>query len=490
MSPQTISETRSIPQGLRALWVMALMMGFLIAQAITAQARPDSFADLADKISPAVVNITTSTVVERPSGPSPIVPEGSPFQDFFDQFRERQGEGNRPQRSSALGSGFVISEDGFVVTNNHVIESADEIIIEFFSGETLAAEVIGTDPKTDIALLKVKAEKPLPYVSFGDSDTARVGDWVLAMGNPLGQGFSLSAGIVSARNRALSGTYDDYIQTDAAINRGNSGGPLFNLDGQVVGVNTAILSPTGGSIGIGFSMASNVVKRVVDQLQQFGETRRGWLGVRIQDVTADVAEAMGLEKAAGALVTDVPEGPAAEAGMMAGDVILSFDGQDVTDTRSLVRTVGNTEVGKTVRVVVFREGKTTTLKITLGRREEAEGAIPVAQPGPDNPAAPVEKTILGLTLTPLSDELRDQLELDNTAKGLVVINIDELSEAYEKGMRAGDVITEAGQQKVASLTDLDERIAEAKDAGRKSLLMLVRSSGDPRFVALSIEDVK
>ncbi|MAN99560.1 MAG: serine protease [Roseovarius sp.] len=491
MKTQTISETRSLSTGLRALWVIALMVGLLIAQAMAAAARPDSFADLADKISPAVVNITTSTVVERGTGPAPIVPEGSPFEDFFEQFRDRLGEGDRPQRSSALGSGFVISEDGFVVTNNHVIESADEILIEFFSGETLPAEVIGTDPKTDIALLKVTADKPLPFVSFGDSDTARVGDWVLAMGNPLGQGFSLSAGIVSARNRALSGTYDDYIQTDAAINRGNSGGPLFNLDGQVVGVNTAILSPTGGSIGIGFSMASNVVKRVVDQLQEYGETRRGWLGVRIQDVTADVAEAMGLEKAAGALVTDVPEGPAAEAGMLAGDVIMSFDGQDVSDTRSLVRTVGNTEVGKTVRVVVFREGKTTTLKITLGRREEAEGAIPVAQPGEDaTPEAPVEKTMLGLTLTPLSDELRSQLELDNNATGLVVVNIDELSEAYEKGLRMGDVITEAGQQKVATIADLDDRIAEAKEAGRKSLLMLVRSGGDPRFVALSLEDNK
>ncbi len=490
MNTQTISETRSSALSLRALWAMALMVGLLLAQALAAQARPDSFADLADKISPAVVNITTSTVVERGTGPAPIVPEGSPFEDFFEQFRDRLGEGDRPQRSSALGSGFVISEDGFVVTNNHVIESADEIIIEFFSGETLPAEVIGTDPKTDIALLKVKADKPLPFVSFGDSDTARVGDWVLAMGNPLGQGFSLSAGIVSARNRALSGTYDDYIQTDAAINRGNSGGPLFNLDGQVVGVNTAILSPTGGSIGIGFSMASNVVKRVVDQLQQFGETRRGWLGVRIQDVTEDVAEAMGLEKAAGALVTDVPEGPAAESGMLAGDVIVSFDGQDVTDTRSLVRTVGNTEVGKTVRVVVFREGKTVTLKITLGRREEAEGAIPVAQPGEDTPEAQAEKTILGLTVTPLNEELRGQLELDSSATGLVVVNIDELSEAFEKGMRAGDVITEAGQQKVASIADLDDRIAEAKEAGRKSLLLLVRSSGDPRFVALSIEDAK
>ncbi|WP_104020189.1 DegQ family serine endoprotease [Roseovarius nitratireducens] len=465
---------------------MALTVALLLAQGVAARALPETFADLADEISPAVVNITTSTTVEQGTGPLPMVPEGSPFEDFFERFREQMPEGDRPRRSSALGSGFVISEDGYVVTNNHVIDKADEIDIEFFSGEKLSATVVGTDPKTDIALLKVEPQKPLPFVKFGDSDTARVGDWVLAMGNPLGQGFSLSAGIVSARNRALSGTYDDYIQTDAAINRGNSGGPLFNMAGDVVGVNTAILSPTGGSIGIGFSMASNVVKRVVDQLKEYGETRRGWLGVRIQDVTEDVAEAMGLEKVAGALVTDVPEGPAAEAGMQAGDVILSFDGRDVEDTRGLVRQVGNTAVGKTVRVVVFRDGKTKTLKVTLGRREVAEGSIPVAQPG--KPEAPQEKSMMGLTLKPLDDELRAQLELDATATGLVVTEVDEMSEAYEKGLRAGDAITEAGQQKVASISDLDARIAEAREAGRKSLLLLVRRAGEPRFVALNIAE--
>jgi len=470
---------------IRAVWLMALTVALVLAQAIAARALPQSFADLAEEISPAVVNITTSTTVERGTGPMPMVPEGSPFEDFFERFRDQMPESDRPRRSSALGSGFVISEDGFVVTNNHVIDGADEIDIEFFSGEKLSATVVGTDPKTDIALLKVDPEKPLPFVRFGDSDTARVGDWVLAMGNPLGQGFSLSAGIVSARNRALSGTYDDYIQTDAAINRGNSGGPLFNMAGDVVGVNTAILSPTGGSIGIGFSMASNVVKRVVDQLKEFGETRRGWLGVRIQDVTDDVAEAMGLEKVAGALVTDVPEGPAAEAGMQAGDVILSFDGRDVEDTRGLVRQVGNTAVGKTVRVVVFRDGKTKTLKVTLGRREVAEGSIPVAQPG--EPEAPEEKSMMGLTLKALDDELRAQLELDANATGLVVTDVDEMSEAYEKGLRAGDVITEAGQQKVIGIRDLDARIAEAREAGRKSLLLLVRRAGEPRFVALGIE---
>ncbi|WP_428513992.1 Do family serine endopeptidase [Roseovarius sp.] len=475
------------PAAIRAIWLTALAMALVIAQAISASARPESFADLAQKVSPAVVNITTSTVVAQGTGPSPIVPEGSPFEDFFRDFQDRNnnGEGDRPRRTSALGSGFVISEDGYIVTNNHVIETADEIIIEFFSGKELTASVIGTDPKTDIALLKVDADEPLPFVSFADSDTARVGDWVIAMGNPLGQGFSVSAGIVSARNRELSGTYDDYIQTDAAINRGNSGGPLFNLDGQVVGVNTAILSPNGGSIGIGFSMASNVVTRVVDQLQEFGETRRGWLGVRIQDVTDDVAEAMGLEKVAGALVTDVPEGPAAEAGMESGDVIMQFDGYDVEDTRGLVRRVGNTSVGKTVRVVVFRDGKTQTLRVTLGRREAAEGVVPAAQPGESE--APSEVEILGLTLSQLDDELRSQLELDDNASGLVVADIDSLSEAYEKGMRAGDVITEAGQQKLSSISDLEDRITDAREAGRKSILLLVRRAGEPRFVALSLD---
>ncbi|MCF6316348.1 MAG: PDZ domain-containing protein, partial [Marinosulfonomonas sp.] len=318
----------------------------------------------------------------------------------------------------------------------------------------------------------------------GDSDIMRVGDWVMAIGNPLGQGFSVSAGIVSARNRALSGTYDDYLQTDAAINRGNSGGPLFNMDGQVIGVNTAILSPNGGSIGIGFSMASNVVTRVVDQLKEFGETRRGWLGVRIQDVTADVAEAMGLDTAAGALVTDVPEGPAAEAGIKSGDVIIVFDGITVEDTRGLVRKVGNTEVGKEVRVVVLRDGKTQTLKITLGRRETAEGTIAAVVEASE---APIEKDILGLTVTEMSDELREQMGLPDGAEGLVVKAVDEATEAFEKGLRAGDVLTEAGQQKITSVADLEARIKDAHEAGRKSLLLLVRRAGEPRFVALSLE---
>jgi serine protease Do len=470
---------------LRGLMLAIIVLAFAILAPVSGLAQPASLAPLAEKISPSVVNITTSTTVARRTGPQGIVPEGSPFEDFF---RDRNnGPEGSPRRSSALGSGFVISEDGYVVTNNHVIEGADEIRIEFFDGEELTAEVVGTDPNTDIALLKVETDEPLPFVPFGDSDEARVGDWVIAMGNPLGQGFSVSAGIVSARNRELSGRYDDYIQTDAAINRGNSGGPLFNMDGEVIGVNTAILSPTGGSIGLGFSMAANVVTRVVDQLKEFGETRRGWLGVQIQDVSEDMAEAMGLASTDGAAVNGVLEGPASEAGIEIGDVIISFDGKDVADTRDLVRQVGNTPVGETVRVVVRRGDETKTLLVTLGRREEAEAATPAVAQGPDE-EAPTTKDMLGLSLSVLDDELREELGAGPDTEGLAVTAVDEESEAFEKGLRAGDVITEAGQQKVASISDLEERVEAAKEAGRKSLLLLVRRAGDPRFVALSLEE--
>ena len=486
MKPQAITLQASSDRpkaAMAVIWALMLAVALAMGQAVRAEARaaPDSFADLAAQVSPAVVNITTTTTVAAATDGGPIVPKGSPFEDFFRDFGGPRG----PQRSNALGSGFVISEDGYIVTNNHVIEGADEISVEFFSGKTLGAELVGTDPKTDIALLKVKSDEPLPFVNFGNSDVMRVGDWVMAVGNPLGQGFSVSAGIVSARNRELSGTYDDFIQTDAAINRGNSGGPLFNMDGEVIGVNTAILSPNGGSIGIGFSMASNVVSKVVGQLRDFGETRRGWLGVRIQDVTPDVAEAMGLAVARGALITDVPEGPAKDGGMMAGDVITSFDGVEVADTRELVRRVADAEVGKAVRVVVLREGKSQTLLITLGRREAAEGeAVPAVA---TEPAEPVAKDILGMTLGVLTDAQRGELGLGEETSGLVITDIDQTSEAFEKGLRAGDVITEAGQQKVASLAEFEDRIAEAKGAGRKSLLLLIRRGGDPRFVALSVE---
>jgi serine protease Do len=477
---------------IRLMFVALISALALVLQTAAADARgaPESFADLAEKVSPAVVNITTTTIVEASTNTMPMVPEGSPFEDFFKDFMDRgQGGSNgnsAPRRSNALGSGFVISEDGYIVTNNHVIEGADEIEIEFFEGFKLPATLVGTDPNTDIAVLKVDSDKPLKFVNFGDSDMSRMGDWVMAMGNPLGQGFSISAGIVSQRGRALQGAYDDYIQTDAAINRGNSGGPLFNMDGDVIGVNTAILSPNGGSIGIGFSMASNVVSRVTDQLIEFGETRRGWLGVKIQNVTEDIAESKGMENASGALISDVPEGPSKEAGIEAGDVIITFDGKNVEDANALVRTVGETEVGKAVRVIVLRDGKTKTLMVTLGRREEAEStAFPEAG---EQPPAPKDISMFGLTLTPLSDELREQLGVSRGTDGLAVVDVDEASEAFAKGLRSGDVIVQAGQENIASADDLKARAEAAREAGRKTVLLLVRRAGEPRFVALGIDE--
>ncbi len=474
----------------KAVMLLALALGLVFAQVTIAGAqtnRPESFADLADRVSPAVVNITTTTSVAAPLDRGPRLPEGSPFEDFFrDFFDGPQGERpNRPRRNQALGSGFVISEDGFIVTNNHVIDGADEIRIEFFSGLELEAELIGTDPATDIALLKVDHSSPLPHVPWGDAEAARVGDWVIAVGNPLGQGFSVSAGIISARGRALQGNFDDFIQTDAAINRGNSGGPLFNMEGEVIGVNTAILSPTGGSIGIGFAMSSTVATNVVAQLQEFGSTRRGWLGVRIQDLTEDMAEAIGLDRAEGAMITDVMEGPSREAGIQAGDVILEFDGGTVTDTRTLVRRVSDAGVGRDVEVVVFRGGEELTLSVTLGQRELAEAAG-LGLPGQDAPPPAEPSVFLGMTLEPLSDSTRGEMNLPEGATGLIVREVDPESDAAERGVRPGDLITEAMQEPVTSVEDLEARAEAARDAGRRSLLVLLRRDGEPRFVALGL----
>ncbi|MGP9790422.1 Do family serine endopeptidase [Roseinatronobacter sp. NSM] len=479
------------PAGMYALKLFTLVFVLLMSQiaVLAAQDRPESFADLAERVSPAVVNITTTTTVAaRLDDNQPRLPEGAPFDDFFrDFFDSPEGPNrNRSRQSQALGSGFVISADGYLVTNNHVIDGADEIRVEFFSGLELQAELIGTDPATDIALLKVDHDADLPFVPWGDAETARVGDWVIAVGNPLGQGFSVSAGIISARGRALQGNYDDYIQTDAAINRGNSGGPLFNMDGEVIGVNTAILSPTGGSIGIGFAMSSNVVVNVVQQLREFGSTRRGWLGVRIQDLNDEMAEAIGLEGAEGAMVTEVMEGPSLEGGMLAGDVILRFDGGRVADTRMLVRRVGEASVGSDVEVVVFRAGEEVTLTITLGQRELAEGT---AVPTTDEMRKDMEpSSVLGMELQGLTETLRAELDLPASAQGLVVRAVDGDSDAAAKGVQAGDLITEANQQPVTTPDDLRQRAEEARDAGRRSLLVLLRRDGDPRFLALSLED--
>jgi len=472
---------------INTLFVFSILM--LLTVSAHARGAPESFADLAEELSPSVVNITTSTTIAGVTDQArPQIPEGSPFEDLFrDFFNNGEGGQARPRRSSALGSGFVVSSDGYIVTNNHVIDKADEIVIEFFDGKELVAKLVGRDPKTDIAVLKVEASEPLPFVGFGDSDIARVGDWVMAIGNPLGQGFSVSAGIISARNRTLrSGPYDDFIQTDAAINRGNSGGPLFNMSGEVIGVNTAIISPNGGSIGLGFSMSSRVVGRVVKQLKEYGETRRGWLGVQIQDIDSDMAEALGLDKVSGALVSGVPEGPGADAGIQSGDVIISFDGVEVEDTRGLVTAVGNADVGKVVRVIIFRDGKTKTIKVTLGRREaaEKEKLVPVTKA----PEKIKETEKFGMKLLTINSESRIKLNLPEDLEGVAVLDVSDTSDAFEKGIRAGDVIVEAGRTKIADVNDISKIFEDAIEAGRKSILLLVLRGDNSRFVGLSLSE--
>jgi serine protease Do len=478
---------------IRAFWMAAATVAALAVLPAPSfgQSTPTSFADLAEQVSPSVVNITTTTIIEARADRSPMLPPGSPLEDMFKDFLDRDGAPpGQAERANALGSGFVISADGYIVTNNHVIEGADEIQIEFFSGVKLDAKLVGTDKVTDIALLKVEAAGDLPFVAFGDSDAMRVGDWVMAMGNPLGQGFSVSAGIVSARGRELAGQYDDFIQTDAAINRGNSGGPLFNMDGEVIGVNSAILSTDGGSIGIGFSMASNVVTKVVAQLRDFGETRRGWLGVRIQDIDPDMAEAMGVA-ANGALVNGVPDGPSKDAGVLEGDIIVSFNGVEVGSSDELVRTVADAEIGTAVPVDVLRKNdegvyKTVTLSVKLGRREEAEGEIVnTSVPAPDGPTS---SELLGLTVEALSPEMRSQFGVSDDVEGIIITNVDAASAAAEKGLVPGMVITEAGQNPVTSVADFEARVAEARDAGRKSLLVLVKIADNSQFLALPISE--
>jgi serine protease Do len=484
----------STPSGfvpaLRGVLAAGLAAAALLAADMSAAqsgTTPGSFADLAAQLSPSVVNITTSQVIARRDDDlRPLVPEGSPFEEFFRDFRERRQD--RPERATALGSGFIISSDGYIVTNNHVIEKADQITIEFFSGDTLEAKLVGRDPKTDIALLKVEPKQPLPFVTFGNSDLARVGDWVMAIGNPLGQGFSVSAGIISARERSLRGSYDDFIQTDAAINRGNSGGPLFNMAGEVIGVNTAILSPNGGSIGIGFAMSSNVVKGVVAQLREFGETRRGWLGVRIQPVDPAMAEALGLERPMGAMIAGVTEdGPAEAAGMKAGDVVLVFNGIEVEEMRDLPRIVAETEIGKSVEVVVFRDGKRETLQVTVGRLEEGEVTASSEENGPsEGQQAPAAVELLGMTLSRLTDERRQEFNVLDDVEGVLVTDVAPDSGAFEKGLRPGDVIVEIGQEPVRNPRDCEARVKAAREAGRTSILLLVQREGQPRFVALPI----
>jgi serine protease Do len=484
--------------GLRAAMAAGLVIGLGLGATLGAAphaaaqaAAPASFADLAERLSPAVVNISTRQTVGEPDGAAPEIPPGAPFGDMFRDFFERNQRG--PRTANSLGSGFVIDASGLIVTNNHVIEDADEITINFTDGSSLEAELLGRDPKTDLALLKVEPDEPLTAVSFGDSEAMRVGDWVLAIGNPFGLGGSVSAGIISARDRDINaGPYDDFIQTDAAINRGNSGGPLFNLDGEVIGVNTAIISPSGGSIGIGFSVPSELASKVIDQLREYGQTRRGWIGVRIQTVTPEIAESLGMEDAMGALIADVTEGgPAEEAGVENGDVIIRFDDRPVDTMRDLPRMVAETPVEETVRMTVWRDGESRTLKITLGLLEEGEVRL-ASVDAPAIPEGAGPKTVLGMSLAPLSGPAREEWGIDPEVKGVVVTAVEAGGAAAEKGISPGDIIVEAGQETVMSPADIVERIEAQKADGRKSLLLLVGDKtgdrGAMRFVALSIED--
>ena len=445
---------------------------------------PESFADLVEQLSPAVVNITTTAVVPEREQFNPMVPRGSPFEDFFRDFMEKQPGDQQPKRQrrgTALGSGFIISSDGLLVTNNHVIENADEIKIEMLNGEILEAKVLGTDPKTDVALLKVESKTKLPFVEFGNSDDARVGDWVLAIGNPLGQGFSVSAGIISARGRDLQGPYDDFIQTDAAINRGNSGGPLFNTSGKVIGVNTAILSPNGGSIGIGFSMSSLVVQKVVNQLRDYGETRRGWLGVRIQNLNSEVAEALGLENINGALVTDVPEGPARKAGIRSGDVIIEFDGLKINDSSSLVKVVGDSEVGKEVDILIWRDGNQKTLTVKLGRLENVQ----LSNEKNQNRSSKINE-YAGMSFTDLTNEIRKRFDLSDESIGVVVVGVNDNSPAAERGIKPGDIIQKVDQVDINTSKEILKVVDEAKNKKKSSILFLIKRGLNVRFIALPI----
>jgi serine protease Do len=457
---------------------------------------PASVADLAEGLLDAVVNISTSQSVGGGSSqPRMQAPDGSPFQDFFDEFfRDREGQGPRNRRVSSLGSGFVIdANEGIIVTNNHVIEGADDIEVNFADGSKLKAELIGADPKTDLAVLKVEPVKPLTEVPFGESDRMRIGDWVMAIGNPFGLGGTVTVGIISARGRDINaGPYDNFIQTDAAINRGNSGGPLFNMNGEVIGINTAIISPSGGSIGIGFAVPTELAVNVISQLREFGETRRGWLGVRIQPVTDDIAESLGMDEAIGALVAGIIRGgPVDDGSIEAGDVIIRFDGKDIDDMRDLPRVVAESPVGKAVDVVVIRKGEEVTVKVTLGRLEDSE-QLASADPGADEEEGetetPASTEVLGMSLSELDAASRDEFGISEEVQGVLIVEVDPESAAAEKRVEAGDVIVEIAQEIVSTPQDVKDRIAALREDGRRNaLLMLAGRTGELRFVTVRMD---
>jgi serine protease Do len=478
--------------------VVIAALSLVLAQPAIARDAPDSFADLVDRLMPTVVNITTTQNVPQ-QGPRlrdmPQLPPGSPFEELFKEFFDRRGgEEQQKRRGTSLGSGFIVDSEGYILTNNHVIQGAEDITVILRDETQLKAKLIGSDSRVDVAVLKVEPpnKKPLPAVKFGDSDTVRVGDWVIAIGNPFGLGHSVTAGIISARGRALSDSLDDYLQTDAAINKGNSGGPLFNAAGEVIGVNTAIYSPSGTNAGLAFSIPSNLVKQIADQLREFGRVRRGWIGVSYQSVTDDIADSFGLERTRGVLVANVvADGPAAKAGLKRNDIILGFAGQDVPDLRRFPRLVANARVGSTVDVVVWRQGKEQTLKLRIGEQDEPEKQNASAQGGPKKPSqpdAPVVSTVeqLGLTLQKVTDQLRERYGLSDSVKGVVITKVAANSPAAEKQLQAGDVILEVDQKPVSTPQEVTDIVGKLQQQKKRSVLLFVERQGDPRFAALRL----
>jgi len=470
--------------------VLVVLLAFFAVPAF-ARPAPDSFADLAEKLLPTVVNISTSQTLKA-AGPKlslPDLPPGSPLEDLFKDFLQN----NRalPRHVTSLGSGFIIDPTGYVITNNHVIADADQITVTLNDGTSLPAKLVGRDEKTDLALLKVKPSKPLPATRLGDSDHARVGDWVIAIGNPFGLGSTVTAGIVSARNRDINaGPYDDFIQTDAPINRGNSGGPLFDMDGTVVGVNSAIFSPTGGSVGIGFSIPSNLVKDIIGQLKKYGATRRGWVGVSIQQITPEIAQGMGLPSSAGALISSVDAGgPAAKAGLKNGDVVVAFDNKPIADNRALPRIVADTPAGKTVNVDVLRGGKKQTVKLTVAKlqdQEKRKEAPPKTAQAPQPPKPKSKVAQLGLSLSAIDADTRNQYKIPSDIHGVLVTDVDPESAAADKNLRPGDIIVEVQNQAVRTPDDIAKKVEADAKAGRKLEMLLVNRGGQVTFVALPL----
>ncbi len=468
---------------------------------------PSSFADIAHDLLPAVVNISSTHKAKEDDTQDlgegapemPDLPPGFP-EDFFEQFLNKRGGGNgggmpSPVPPASLGSGFVIdAQKGYIVTNNHVVQDADEVRVTFQDDTTIEAKIVGKDEKMDLALLKIETDKKLSDVKFGDSDVLRVGDWVLAIGNPFGLGGTVTAGIISAQQRNINaGPYDDFIQTDASINRGNSGGPMFNLKGEVIGINTAIFSPSGGSVGIGFAIPSNLAKSVINQLAEYGHTRRGWIGVRIQAVTEEIAESLSLDKPRGALVASVTaEGPAEKAKLKAGDIITSFDGKDVTEMRHLPRIVAETPIDKKVEVKFWRDGKEQKGSIKVGELEKAEedGLLSEESTKPMAPTTGTELTGMGLSVGSITDTARKNYNIPEDVTGVVVMKTDAKGEAAKQGLLEGDVIVEINQTPIETPKEAADLIAKAEKDGKPSVLVLANREGDVRFLALQFSKDK